>query len=46
MQGLKQALLAVFPRRRAQFLWYLREIRGKLNLNRAMVRFIHKVPKE
>jgi hypothetical protein len=43
---LEQAVLAAVPRPLQEFLWYLQEIRGKLNLNRATVRLIHKVPKE
>jgi len=43
---LKVAILAAFHQRRKESLWYLQEIRDKLNLNRASVRFIHKFSKK
>jgi hypothetical protein len=42
---LQEAVLAAFRLHWKEFLWYLQEIRGKLNLNRAMVRFHPKFPK-
>jgi hypothetical protein len=42
---LQEAVLPHFRLHRKEFLWYLQGIRGKLNLNRAMVRFHPKFPK-